>query len=392
MVPMCRRARSPAAARALAFAVVLCGRVADGKAAMRSLRFPLLRSAPVSSLPLAGDVPGAEPWRWSLRTDDGLELNESDLRDKRSNWLRDLLSIGKSRVLLRVADRLFGTTVWAAFVAGIYEAKSLMGMPEDGVVARAMETLLVPTWPHEAVGGFLAILLVFRTDQAYERFWEGRELWATVHSSTRCLSMLALSHYGPGATRDTILGYATIFPIALRQHLRGRRDIAEIERTLSAYVGPHTPSPRALALIARADNVPATVLASLSIELGVLLRAMQNEGATSDPSGQRQAAIWAQMQTHVERLADVIGSCERLKLTPIPLSYSRHTSRFFTLYLLTLPFTLINECNILTVPAICIGIGYASPNGPSRAARASARARDPPTNCARARGGALRAI
>ncbi|KAJ1632582.1 Bestrophin, RFP-TM, chloride channel-domain-containing protein [Pavlovales sp. CCMP2436] len=298
------------------------------------------------------------PWRWELQTDDGLALNESDLRDKRSNWLRDLLSIGKSRVLARVADRLVGTTIWAGFVAAAYAVQPML--PE--AVSDMMQTLIVPTWPHESVGGFLAILLVFRTDQAYERFWEGRQLWASVIGSTRSLSMLALSHYAPGPTRDAILGYATMFPIALRQHLRGRRSVAELERAFNAYAGAHQGSDSLrspIRCLEVADNLPSTVLTTLSLELGVFLRSTRIEmDGTVDASGQRQSALWAQMQTHVERLTDVIGSCERLKLTPIPLSYSRHTSRFFTLYLLTLPFTLVANCNTLTVPAICIGIGY----------------------------------
>jgi predicted membrane chloride channel (bestrophin family) len=334
----------------------------DAKALARPRPLPL-KAATLSTLPRTVGGVAEEPWRWEMRTDDGLQLNESDLRDKRSNWLRDLLSIGNSRVLQRVADRLFGTTLWAAFVAASYQAEDLL--PAESSFRDAMEMLLVPTWPHEAVGGFLAILLVFRTDQAYERFWEGRALWASVHSATRSLCMLAMSHFGPGPTRDMLLAYATAFPIALREHLRGRRDIAEIERVFAAYSGPHgggscSAGSSALALLRAADNMPSTLLTGLSVELGFLLRSNQLDipDAPADASGQRQAALWALMQQHVERLTEVIGSCERLKLTPIPLSYSRHTSRFFTLYLLTLPFTLVKECNPLTVPAICIGIGY----------------------------------
>jgi hypothetical protein len=138
--------------------------------------------------------------------------------------------------------------------------------------------------------------------------------------------------------------------------------VAELERAFQAYTAVHegggslcSPIP----MLQAADNLPSTVLTALSLELGALLRSTKIDmDGTVDASGQRQSALWAQMQTHVERLTDVIGSCERLKLTPIPLSYSRHTSRFFTLYLLTLPFTLVGTCSPLAVPAICIGFGY----------------------------------
>jgi predicted membrane chloride channel (bestrophin family) len=328
------------------------------------------RPAPLNAATLATPPPGLtqEPWRWQLRTDDGLKLDASDLREQRSYWLRDLISIGKSRVLIRVADRLFGTTIWSAFIATAYEVER--NSPSiDLMLKQMMETLLVPTWPHEAVGGFLAILLVFRTDQAYERFWEARGLWASVHTATRALAMLALSHYCPGPTRDMLLAHSTAFPIALKQHLRGQRNMGEIERIFEAYTGPHIADAErgalgsnAVAFIRASDNLPSAMLTSLSLELATLLRAerldVDDPNAPRDPSGQRQAALWAQLQSHVDSLTEVIACCERLKLTPIPLSYSRHTSRFFTLYLLTLPFTLVRECNALTVPAICLGIGY----------------------------------
>jgi len=47
---------------------------------------------------------------------------------------------------------------------------------------------------------------------------------------------------------------------------------------------------------------------------------------------------------------------ERILLTPVPASYSRHTSRFLSLYTLTLPFVLVHELEYFTplaIGAIC---------------------------------------
>lgn len=317
-------------------------------------------------VPIQPPLIAPELWRSELVTDDGLRLNEPDLREKRSNWLRDLLSIGQSRVLERVAPQLFGTSLWAAFVSVAYEFDRVA----EGSSHLLSDAVQIPSWPHEAVGSFLAILLVFRTDQAYQRFWEGRELWASVHSSARQIAMLSLCHFPPGRERDVLLAHASAFPIALKQHLRGvRGDTRELEAVWRAYTDPHlaelSDASDACAVtietLRQTDNIPSTLVASLTAELSTLLRREQPEGYAvyaQDSSGQRQAALWAQIQAHVERLTDVIGSCERLKLTPIPLSVSRHTSRFFTLYLLTLPLALLHECSAVLVPAVSIGMGY----------------------------------
>jgi predicted membrane chloride channel (bestrophin family) len=53
-----------------------------------------------------------------------------------------------------------------------------------------------------------------------------------------------------------------------------------------------------------------------------------------------------------------VAECEQIKCTPIPLSYSRHTSRFFTLFSVTLPFALIESTNPVLVPLITTGISW----------------------------------
>lgn len=55
------------------------------------------------------------------------------------------------------------------------------------------------------------------------------------------------------------------------------------------------------------------------------------------------------MEEDITVLLDVIGSCERIVKTPVPLSYSRHTSRFLSIYGFTLPFILVEQEGYLVV-------------------------------------------
>jgi hypothetical protein len=107
------------------------------------------------------------PIRKLTQTDDGLTLSGNLLLEARSDWVRDLLSTGNSLLLRRIADRLGFVGLWAILVSMFFTLS-----PADWQVEQMIR---VPSWPHELIGGFLSILLVFRTDQAYQRFWEGEE-------------------------------------------------------------------------------------------------------------------------------------------------------------------------------------------------------------------------
>lgn len=303
-------------------------------------------------------------WTWETSTNDrGLPLNSPDLRDRRANWLRDLLAIGKSRVLRNIAERLFGTTVWSVLVAALFAADR-----ELPFASHALWNIgPLPSWPHEAVASFLSILLVFRTDQAHDRFWSGRELWADAHSASRSISMLVLAHFPPGPARDSLLAHAATFTVALKQHLRGNRNATELAETWESYLEPwredrsaHAAA-RRLRAVSVAQHMPSSTLAAMSSQIGALLwpdAPRSAESRAHDPSGQRQAALWTELSGHVEALVHVTSACERLKQTPIPWSYARHTSRFCTLFLLTLPFVLLHDCPLPMVPLVELGMGY----------------------------------
>jgi hypothetical protein len=59
-----------------------------------------------------------------------------------------------------------------------------------------------------------------------------------------------------------------------------------------------------------------------------------------------------QMQENITTFEDILGGCERLLRTPIPVSYTRHTSRFLLIWLTILPYALWAKLAWATVPAV----------------------------------------
>jgi hypothetical protein len=96
----------------------------------------------------------------NLRTDDGFLVSELTSQS-RGNWAKELITTFSSRILARISFRLTIVMAWASYVTAVITAGDFIAPPEWG----SLTQFEVPGWPHELIGGFLAILLVFRTDQ-----------------------------------------------------------------------------------------------------------------------------------------------------------------------------------------------------------------------------------
>ena len=93
-----------------------------------------------------------------------------------ADWLKCLLSLPFSFALQRVSSHLIANTVFATL---IWIAYCVFPKTVKFLIAG-----LTPT-PHLLLGSALGLLLVFRTNTAYDRFWEARKLWGSLISRTR---------------------------------------------------------------------------------------------------------------------------------------------------------------------------------------------------------------
>ena len=280
-----------------------------------------------------------------LTTDDGLRLSGAEMRDARSNWVRDIMTTGRSRVLTKISSRLAVSVLIASTVAAI------SNWSPSG--SWWLEFFEVPGWPHELVGGFLGILLVFRTDQAYGRFWEGRTQWSTLAAELRSLARVTVANRQILSSRhniDEVLAHLAAYPVALKQHLRGENDPRELESLYDAF-GKTPSSCGIVRRILNADNAPLVILMALSSSLNAMIRG-DAEGLALSQS------LWERSEDSLNLVSQVLSECEKIKCTPLPLSYSRHSSRFFTLFSITLPFALVKDTTPLLIAPVVLGISW----------------------------------
>jgi putative membrane protein len=192
--------------------------------------------------------------------------------------------------------------------------------------------------PFEVAGAALGLLLVFRTNGGYDRWWEGRKLWGAIVNQSRELALTALVH-GPKepSWRDRVVRWTAAFAHVTRRTLRRERDIPEVDSLLG---------PDEAAWIAGARHMPTAV----SFRIAALLR------EACEKSGMDRFAFLTAEQSR-NSLIDSLGGCERILKSPLPKVYGINMRRLIVLYLATLPFALLPKIGWLT-PLVTFLVAY----------------------------------
>jgi ion channel-forming bestrophin family protein len=184
---------------------------------------------------------------------------------------------------------------------------------------------------HSILGFAISMLLVFRTNTAYDRWWEGRKLWGQLVNTSRNLALKIDAHIGHDdeSTRSIFARSIALFAHELRLHLL-------MEKTRLALDGkPHPEIPD----FDRSKHVPAQVVRVMQQRIARL----QRDGAIS---GEQLFVIDKELVQFME----ICGACERIKNTPIPYSYSSFIKKFIVVYVLTLPFGFVFSLGYIAIP------------------------------------------
>lgn len=192
------------------------------------------------------------------------------------------------------------------------------------------------------MGTALAILLGFRNNSAYDRWWEARRLWGGLVNDSRSLarqilSFATLKHAKLDDDRSLrdfhreMIHRQIAFAHALRLHLRRQSQWNELAPFLS---------PEEFERTTRAQHIPLRLLQTQADRLTDALEL-----------GYIEDFRHMQLDSRLSSLCDLLGGCERIKNTPFPRQYDYFTHLFVWIFCLILPFSMVKDFGYLTILA-----------------------------------------
>jgi putative membrane protein len=232
--------------------------------------------------------------------------------DKR-RWTSHLFDIEGSMVR-EITGRVAAAVVWSAVVVAAHHT--------------AFELRVSPT-THTLVGLVLGLLLVFRTNASYDRYWEGRRLWGSIINESRNLARGARAYITPAAPDLAwrIGLWVQAFCHVSMNSLRSRS--ASGDGVDLGPAGALLPAGEVAAVLGSA-HAPLAAASRVSETLAEA----RGRGVISD-------IVLTMLDANTQQLIDYIGGCERIYKTPLPFVYVVHLRRALILYCFTLPLTVV---------------------------------------------------
>ena len=181
---------------------------------------------------------------------------------------------------------------------------------------------------HSLLGFVISLLLAYRTNTAYDRWWEGRKLWGTLVNNSRNfaikLSAILKDEKDKKFFRKMIPAFASI----LNKHLNNEETSNELFDDVVLEIEKHKHRPNQIAKM--------------------MFQKINDLYETKKISGNQLIVLNSEIQSFVE----VCGACKRIKNTPIPYSYSSFIKKFIFIYVMTLPFGYALSLGFYTIPVV----------------------------------------
>lgn len=173
---------------------------------------------------------------------------------------------------------------------------------------------------YSLIGFVISLLLVFRTNTAYERWWEGRKKWGCLVNDTRNFALKIDSFVTTQEDKNFFKRMIPNFVFATKEHLRLGVKWEELnltsEELISMQTKTHIPNQISRLMYRRIERLKKTK--EISEEEAIIL------------------------DKNLNALLDSLGACERIKNTPIPYSYMIFIKKFIFIYVTTIPLAFVS--------------------------------------------------
>lgn len=210
----------------------------------------------------------------------------------------------------------------------------------------------LPSLPLAIVGGALGIFVSFRTNQAYARWWEGRQLWGRLVNSSRTFASQVLSYF-PAEGEGRELAQQMVRRQVAYVHL-----LRVVLRTQDIGADPEL-----------ATLLSETERTNLATETNATYRLVHDNVEALGVAARREWITGTQLLAIDETLRailDVQGGCERIKRTPMPRGYAFIAERLILAFGLLFPLATVAELGWFVIPInvlVCLAFALISEAG-----------------------------
>ncbi len=181
---------------------------------------------------------------------------------------------------------------------------------------------------HGMLGFVISLLLAYRTNTAYDRWWEGRKLWGSLVNNSRNLALKLSSLLQEENDRNYFKKLIPAYASVLQKHLSNDETAMVLFDGLDLQIDHHKHRPNQVAKI--------------------LFQKANDLYRSNKISGEQLLYLNLELQSFTE----ICGACERIKNTPIPYSYSAFIKKFIFFYVMTLPFGYVFSLGYITIPVV----------------------------------------
>lgn len=240
------------------------------------------------------------------------------------DWFSFIFRFHKSDTFRQLLPLIIAIALYAAGVA--YLEVNVLKLSDDNHLKN------LPVM-HGILSFVISMLLVFRTNTAYDRWWEGRKLWGSLVNNSRnlALKLAALVPADNSKDREFFKKIIPAYAFALKHHLMNKKLETEL----------FDDHPELYERIDKSKHIPNQVAALITKKI----YALHKDGIIN---GHELYTLNAELQS----FTDICGACERIKNTPIPFSYSIFLKKFIFIYVMTLPLGYVFSLGYYAVPVV----------------------------------------
>jgi len=225
------------------------------------------------------------------------------------NWFNLIFSLNKSDTIRILWKQLIYISLLAALIIMLLH---LLSKDHQDLLSDYTKEL---TAIYSLIGFVMSLLLLFRTNGAYDRWWEGRKLWGAIVNDCRSGFLKITTRISNEEDKKEFARLFSLYIYNAKNNLRANKNNVVFHK----YEDPSK------------DNSPVQVMKLIHIKLREL-----------EKPGELSQGDLIQIDVNLNGLIASLGGCQRIKNTPIPFSYSIFIKKFIFIYVITLPIVFFH--------------------------------------------------